>query len=401
MEKALSDLRVLEVAHAWAGPLTGMYLADMGAEVIKIEKPGVGDLQRSPLAHGPSAEGENVVFLFTNRNKKGITLDLMKSKGQEIFKEMVKKADIVIENFVPGTMDRWGINYEVLSKINPRLIMVSVSGFGQTGPYREHGAFDLVIQALSGLMSVTGYPDQPPVRAGSAIADHLGGLFGFCGALIALYWRNKSGQGQWVDSSLMDSTVLTLGDRFVRYAYFGHSELISRVGNRYPWLGRAGFYATKDGYLTFRAASESGPAILARILGREDLITGQEGTDFMASYALLEGELGDELEKFLKDKTNSAALKILNEAGIACAPVLSIDEVINDPQFKEREMFVDVDHPKLGKMKMMGVVPKLSKTPGSIKSAGPLLGQHNEEVYSDLMGYSKEKITQLREEKII
>ena len=401
MEKALDGLRVLEVAHAWAGPLTGMYLADMGAEVIKIEKPGVGDLQRSPIAHGPAAEGENVVFLFINRNKKGITLDLTNSKGQEIFKEMVEKADIVVENFIPGTMDRWGLNYEVLSKINPRLIMVSVSGFGQTGPYREHGAFDLVAQALSGLMSVTGYPDQPPVRAGSAIADHLGGLFGFCGALIALYWRKKSGQGQWVDSSLMDSTVLTLGDRFVRYAYFGHSELISQVGNRYPWMGRAGSYATKDGYLTFRTATESGPATLAKIVGREDLITGDEGADFMATYSLLQGELGDELEKFLKDKTNSEALKILDEAGIACAPVLSIDEVIEDPQFKEREMFVDVEHPKLGKMKMMGIVPKLSKTPGSVECAGPMLGQHNEEVYSSLMGYSKEDISRLKEEKLI
>ncbi len=196
MEKALSGLRVLEVAHAWAGPLAGMYLADMGAEVIKIERPEVGDIQRSPVAHGPCAEGENLVFQFFNRNKKSVTLDLKTRQGQEIFKAMVLKADIVVENFIPGAMDSWGIGYKVLSEINPRIIMVSISGFGRTGPYREQGAYDLVVQAMSGMMSVTGNPGQPPVRAGAAIADHLGGLFGFSGALTALYWREKTGLGQ-------------------------------------------------------------------------------------------------------------------------------------------------------------------------------------------------------------
>ncbi len=402
MEKALGDLIVIEVAHAWAGPLTGMYFADMGAEVIKIERPGRGDLQRSPLAHGPCVEDENLVFLFLNRNKKGITLDLRSKKGQEIFKSMVAKADIVIENFVPGTFDRWGLGYDVLSGINPALIMVSVSGFGQTGPYREHAAFDLVIQAISGMMSVTGFPNQPPVRCGAAIADHLGGLFGFVGALVALHWRNQSGQGQWVDASLLESTLITLGDRFVRYAQFGDtSDLISQVGNRYPGMGRAGCYKTKDGYLTFRAASEGGAAKLAKIVGREDLINGDEDKTFLNTYKLFEGELGNALEIFLEDKTKKEALEILNEAGVACAPVLGIDELMKDPQFKEREMLVDVEHPVVGKMKMIGAVPKLSKTPGTVRSAGPSLGQHNEEVFSNLLNYTKEEIDHLKKEKII
>ncbi len=401
MEKALGDLRVLEVAHAWAGPFVGMCFADMGAEVIKIEKPGVGDLQRSPIAHGPCAKDENLVFLFFNRNKKGITLNLGLKKGQEIFKEMVPKADIVVENFVPGTMDRWGLGYEVLNEINPKIIMVSVSGFGQSGPYREHAAFDLVAQAMSGMMTVTGHPGQPPVRSGTAISDYLGGLFGFSGALVALHWREKTGQGQWVDSSLMDSTVLTLGDRIVRYAHFGYPELISQVGNRYPMMGRAGCYATRDGYLTFRAASQGGAAKLAKIVGREDLIKGDEDTNSLKTWELLEGEMGHTLEAFLKDKTTEEAFEILDKAGIACAPVQSLDEVIEDPQFKHREMLVDVEHPTIGKMKMVGVVPKLSRTPGRVETPGPLLGQHNEEVYSNLLGYSKEEISRLRGEKVV
>ena len=401
MEMALDGLLVLEAAHAWAGPLTGMYMADMGAEVIHIEKPGVGDLARSAFAHGPLVKGENLPFLFVNRNKKGITLDLTKTKGQEIFKQMVPKADVVIENFIPGTMDRWGLGYKDLKEINPGLIMVSISGFGQNGPYREYAGYDLVAQAMSGLMSVTGYPDQPPVRSGAAIADHLGGIYGFCGALTALYWRQRTGEGQWVDISLMDGTVFTLGDRIVRYAHFGEPELISRVGNRYPLMGRARCYATKDGYFTIRAASEDAVARLAKLLGKEVSKIKVEGTDLMRGAQQFEGEVGDALGEFLQDKTNEEALQMLEKEGVACAPVQSLDEVMEDPQFKAREMLVDIGHPILGQMKMMGIVPKLSRTPGSVRSAGPSLGQHNPEVYSKLLGYTDNDLNALKQEGVI
>ena len=401
MEMAFEGLLVLEAAHAWAGPLTGMYMADMGAEVIHIEKPGVGDMARSAFSHGPLVKGENLPFLFVNRNKKGITLDLTKSKGQDIFKQMVPKADVVIENFIPGTMDRWGLGYKDLKKINPGLIMVSISGFGQNGPYREHAGYDLVAQAMSGLMSVTGYPDQPPVRAGSAIADHLGGIYGFCGALTALYWKQKTGEGQWVDISLMDGAAFTLGDRIVRYAPLGDPELIARVGNRYPMMGRALCYATKDGYFTIRAASMEAVARLAKLLGKEMPDAKLESTSSVVGTLQFEGEVGDALGEFLKDKTNKEALRIMEKEGIACAPVQSLDQVMEDPQFKVREMLVDIGHPILGQMKMMGIVPKLSRTPGSVRSAGPSLGQHNAEVYSKLLGYTDNDLNALKQEGLI
>ncbi len=398
---ALEGLLVLETAHAWAGPLTGVYFAEMGAEVIHIEKPGVGDLARSAFAHGPLVKGENLPFQFVNRNKKGITLDLNKPKGREILKQMIPKADVLIENFIPGTMDKWGLSYQELKKINPGLVMVSISGFGQNGPYREHAGFDLVAQAMSGMMSVTGYPDQPPVKAGGAIADHLGGIYGFSGAMTALYWKQKTGEGQHVDISLMDSTVFTLGDRIVRYAMLHEPELVARVGNRYPMMGRALCVATKDGYFTLRAITAEAVVRLAKMLGVEIPKATNNSTGSVNAGQQFERIVGEELASFFKDKTNEEALRIMEGQGVACAPVLSLDEVMEDPQFKVREMLVDVVHPVLGQMKMVGVVPKLSETPGFVRSAGPLLGQHNAEVYAKLMGYTEKDLDALKEEGVV
>jgi crotonobetainyl-CoA:carnitine CoA-transferase CaiB-like acyl-CoA transferase len=373
----------------------------MGAEVIHIEKPGVGDLARSAFAHGPLVKGENLPFQFVNRNKKGITLDLNKPKGREILKQMIPKADVLIENFIPGTMDRWGLDYQELKKINPGLVMVSISGFGQNGPYREHAGFDLVAQAMSGMMSVTGYPDQPPVKAGGAIADHLGGIYGFCGAMTALYWKQKTGEGQHVDISLMDSTVFTLGDRIVRYAMLHDPELVARIGNRYPMMGRALCVATKDGYFTLRAITAEAVVRLSKLLGVEMPKATNESTGSVNAGQQFERIVGEELASFFKDKTNEEALRIMEGQGVACAPVLSLDQVMEDPQFKVREMLVDVVHPVLGPMKMVGVVPKLSETPGVVRSAGPLLGQHNTEVYARLMGYTEKDLDALKKEGVV
>lgn len=403
MDKALSGIRVLEPSHAWAGPLVGMFLADMGAEVIHVEKPEEGDMQRSVDIHGPGLDGENLCFLFMNRNKKGITLDLKKEKGKEIFKELVKKSDIVIENFTPGTMEALELGYDTLNHVNPKVIMVSVSGFGQYGPYREHHGYDLIGQAMSGWMSITGFSENPPVRGGAAIADYLGGLFGVCGALTALHWKEKTGKGQRVDVSLMDSAAFTLGDRIVRYAALGLPELIARTGNRYPFLPRSLCYPTKDGYFTIRVPTEAGAVRLAQIIGRDDLSKGDGNktkVDFGGAWKLFEA-LEEPVKEFLADKTNDEAMQLLENAGIACSPILSLDEVIQDPHFNAREMMVKAEHPKLGELDMVGVVPKLSETPGEVKTAGPLLGQHNEEVYYDLLGYSADDVARLKQEGIV
>lgn len=402
-EKALQDIRVLDVTHAWAGPLVGMYLADMGAEVIHVERPGLGDMQRSVNVHGPGLDGENLVFLFINRNKKSITLDLKTPKGVEIFHELVKESDIVVENFTPGTVEKLGIGYDALSKLNPKIIMVSVSGFGQNGPYRNHHAYDLTAQAMSGLMSVTGFPDNPPLRSGGVVADQLGGLYGFCGVMTALYWREKSGRGQHVDVSLMDGASFMVSDRTVRYAAVREPELIARMGNKYPFLPLTLCYPTKDGHFTFRFPAGQDPFKIAKFIGREDLLQeneGEEPSDFMDGMALL-SKIDAPLREFLADKTTDEAIKGLEEMGVACSPVLTIDKLIEDPQFKAREMLVEVDHPRIGKVKLPGIVPKLSETPGTIESPGPALGQHNENIYCGVLGYSKESLAKLQEENVI
>lgn len=401
-EKALKNIRVLDATHYWAGPITGMLLADMGAEVIHVERPEVGDEQRSTAIHGPGLLGESLVFLFLNRNKKGITLNLRAKKGQEIFKELVKKSDVVVENFAPGTTERLGLGYDALSKLNPRIIMVSISGFGQYGPDRERRAFDPAIQAMSGLTSITGFPDRPPVRSGAVIADFLGGIFGFCGAMIALYWREQSGEGQWVDASLMDSVIYTLGDRIVRYAALGEPELIARLGNAYPFLPLDSFYSTKDGYFYAMGFGETAVIKLAEMIGAVECIRIDEAeeTGMDLGWALL-GQLDRPLRELLKGKTNDEAKVIFEEAGLDFYPVLTLDKVMEHPQFKARDMLVEVEHPKLGKLKIPGIVPKLSKTPGSVESAGPSLGQHNEQIYCGLLGYTREELAKLEEEKII
>jgi crotonobetainyl-CoA:carnitine CoA-transferase CaiB-like acyl-CoA transferase len=402
-EKALQGIRVLDVTHAWAGPLVGMYLADMGAEVIHVEKTGVGDLQRAAEVHGPPLEGENLVFLLFNRNKKSITLDLKAQKGNEIFKKLVKKSDIVVQNFSPGTMEKLGLGYDALSKINAGIIMVSVSGFGQNGPYRNQHAYDLTAQAMSGLMSVTGFPDNPPLRCGGVVADQLGGLYGFCGVMTALYWREKSGRGQHVDISLMDGASFMVSDRIVRYAALREPELIARLGNRYPFMPLTLCYPTRDGHFTFRFPTEQAPFKIAKLIGREDLLAESEieqPSGYMETVTLLK-KIDAPLREFLAEKTNKEAMQILEEIDVACSPVLSIEKLLEDPQFKAREMLVEVEHPRIGRIKIPGVVPKLSETPGKVETPGPSLGQHNEEIYSNLLGYTQEEVAILKEEKII
>ena len=400
--KALENIRVLDLTHWWAGPTAALLMADMGAEVIKVERPGVGDGQRHPAVHGPDVDGENLVFLFLNRNKKGITLDLKKPAGHDIFIRLVEVSDIVVENFAPGVMDRLGLGYEALSRVNPRIIMVSISGFGQYGPWRERSAFDPVIQALSGLMSVTGFPDHPPVRTGNVIADYLGGIFGYSGAMTALYWREVTGEGQWVDVSLMDATTFSLGDRIVRYAAVREPELIARLGNHLPFtIGMTSYYETKDGYLSFRASGEASVVRLAEMVGAQESISVDEGdADMDMTYRLME-KVDAPLRDFLREKTTDEVMEVLKKVDIDCLPVRTLDEVMEEPQFEAREMLVEVEHPRIGKVRIPGVVPKLSKTPGSVESPGPLLGQHNQEVYCGLLGYTEEQLAQLREQEVI
>ena len=402
VKKALGDIRVLDVTHWWAGPTSAMLMADMGAEVIKVERPGGGEGQRSPDVHGPGLQGENLVFLFLNRNKKSITLDLKNPKGHDIFMKLARMSDVVVENFAPGVMKRLGLGYDALSEANPRIIMVSISGFGQYGPSSERPAYDPVIQAMSGLMSVTGFPDNPPVRCGNVIADYLGGIFGFCGAVTALYAREKTGEGQWVDVALMDATTLTLGDRIVRYAAVKEPQLIAQWGNTIPFVGgMTPYYHTRDGYFSFRATGEDSVVKLAEMIGAHESVRLDEAeAEQDLTYHLL-GQLDAPLREYFSGKTTAEAVEVLETVGIQAVPVRSLAEVMNDPQFIARDMLVEVEHPRLGKVKLPGVVPKLSKTPGSVETPGPMLGAHNEEVYCGLLGLDREELARLEDEKVV
>lgn len=395
MAKALSGLRVLGVTRMLAGPYAEMLLADMGAEVLHIELPGVGDDSRH---FAPSIQGEGSCFLASNRNKKSITLDLRKNEGKEIFRDLVKISDIVFENNRPGTMDKWGIGYNQLKEINPGIIMTSVSGFGQTGPYRDRPGLDIIAQAMGGMMHLTGEEDGPPLRAGNAMGDFLGALYAVYGTLTALYYREKTGQGQHVDSALLDSIIAVLENVIPNYTALGN--VATRMGSRIPGIAPYNRFKAKDGYVVIGVSSNVLWERFANVIGKPELIDAPK-----FKTPLLRVENVEEVDAITQDwvatKTVEEVVQILNEAGVICGPIYSVDKMIEDPQVITREMAVEVEHPIAGKFKVSGVTPKLSLTPGTIDTPPPTLGQHNDEIYRGLLQYSDEKIKALMEKGVI
>lgn len=395
MAKALSGLRVLGVTRMLAGPYAEMLLADMGAEVIHIELPGVGDDSRH---FAPLINGEGSCFIASNRNKKSITLDLRKEEGKEVFKDLVKISDIVFENNRPGTMDKWGIGYKQLKQINPGIIMTSISGFGQYGPYKDRAGLDIIAQAMGGLMFMTGEKDGPPTRTGNAMGDFLGALFAVYGTLSALYYREKTGQGQHVDAALLDSVIAVLENVIPNYSTLG--TITTRMGSRIPGVAPYNRYRAKDGYVVIGVSSNVLWERFAKAIGKPELID-----DPRFSSPSLRVSNVDEVDRITQEwvstKTVDEVVEILNDAGVICGPIYSVDQLIEDPHIKAREMVVEIEHPVIGKYKDSGITPKLSLTPGSVDSPPPLLGQHNDEIYRGLLGYSDEKVKALKEKGVI
>lgn len=395
MAKALSGLRVLGVTRMLAGPYAEMLLADMGAEVIHIELPGVGDDSRH---FAPLINGEGSCFIASNRNKKSITLDLRKEEGKEVFKDLVKISDIVFENNRPGTMDKWGIGYKQLKQINPSIIMTSISGFGQYGPYKDRAGLDIIAQAMGGLMFMTGEKDGPPTRTGNAMGDFLGALFAVYGTLSALYYREKTGQGQHVDAALLDSVIAVLENVIPNYSTLG--TITTRMGSRIPGVAPYNRYRAKDGYVVIGVSSNVLWERFAKAIGKPELID-----DPRFSSPSLRVSNVDEVDRITQEwvstKTVDEVVEILNDAGVICGPIYSVDQLIEDPHIKAREMVVEIEHPVIGKYKDSGITPKLSLTPGSVDSPPPLLGQHNDEIYRGLLGYSDEKVKALKEKGVI
>lgn len=370
---ALEGLVVLDLTTHLSGPFCGMQLADMGADVIKIESPAGDSIRGAP----PFVEGEGAPFMLWNRNKRGIVLDLKAADDLEIFWDLVDGADVVLENFRPGVLDKLGIGWAALHKRNPRLILGSISGFGQTGPYARRGGFDLVIQAMSGLMSVTGPKDGPPYRIPLAISDVGAGLYLTIGVLSALQARHKTGEGQWVETSLLEATV-SLGV-YEAANYFATGVRPEKLGQGHRGSSPYQVFQSKDGWFTIGAAQQNFFAKVCSMIGKPELV---DDPRFKTNALRVRNnaEIVALLQAELIKKTNAEWLAAFEEAGIPAGPVLHHDEVFANEQILARGMVAEVQHARAGKQKTLGVPVKLSATPGGVRRAAPTLGQHDGEL---------------------
>ena len=397
MSGPLDGIRVLDLTHVLAGPFAAMVLADLGAQVIKIEQPDVGDRSR---ATGPFVDGESSYFMSINRGKLGMALDLSKDKGKRILLQLGEKSDVVLENFVPGTMKRLGLDYSVLKESNPRIIYAAISGFGQDGPYSGKAALDVIVQGMGGVLSITGEPGGPPIRPGVSQGDITAGLFAVIGILTALQERERSGLGQMVDISMLDCQVAILENAFARY--FATGEIPKPLGTRHPVTAPFQVFRTRDSYITVAMADgrkEKWPLFCAAI-DRVDLIDDPRFDD-----GWVRSQNYDELEPILSEamtkKTSEEWLAELDALGIPCGPVNTIDKVSQDPQVQHRGMMAEIPHPRLGRVKGVGTPVKLSRTATGPKSHAPALGEHTEQVLRDILALGEDEFGSLREEGVI
>lgn len=394
--KALSGVRVLDLTRALAGPYCTLMLGDYGADVIKIELPGRGDDTRhwGP----PYIDGESAYFLSINRNKRSLTLNLKDPAGREVFMRLARNADVVVENFTPGVVNRLGIDYEAVKAENPRIVYSSISGFGQTGPYREKPAYDQVMQGLGGIMSLTGDPDGQPQKIGVALADIGAGMLAAYAVMTALFHRERTGVGQYIDVSMLDLQVAWL--TYQAATYFATGAPPPRVGAAHPNLVPYQAFKCADGkYINVAVGNERFWQRFCKALGREDLVE-------MPEYAQNRDRVKnrDQLVALLQQEFDTRStdrwVDILEEAGVPCGPINDLADVFSDPQVKARDMLLEVQHPSAGKIKQTGIPIKFSATPGSIDSPPPLLGQHSKEILLEL-GYSQDEVEALEQREVI
>jgi crotonobetainyl-CoA:carnitine CoA-transferase CaiB-like acyl-CoA transferase len=387
----LDGIRVLDLTRVLAGPYCTMFLGDLGAEVVKIEQPGVGDDTRG--WGPPFAGGESAYFLCVNRNKKSVTVDLKSKEGVTLLRRLAERADVLIENFRPGTMERLGLDEKELRANNPQLIYASLSGFGADGPMSDAPGYDLIVQAWGGLMSITGQPDGEPTKVGVAIIDLVAGLMLGKSIAAALFVREKLGVGQRIDTSLLEAEVASLIN--VGSNYLLEEKIPRRWGNAHPSIVPYQSFKTADGYLVVGVASEGIWRRFCQAIGEAELAGDSrfaKNVDRVENRSLLIGLLA---EIFLGRSTDEW-LKLLNSAEVPCAPVQTIDQVFKAPQVLHREMLVEVEHPTAGRVPMAGIPVKFSLTPASVRLPPPLLGQHTEEVLTSWLGMGSEEINDLK-----
>ncbi len=396
MQRPLEGIRVLDLSRVLAGPYCTMVLGDLGADVIKVEQPGTGDDTRR---WGPPWAGtESAYYLCVNRNKRSITLDLKSEEGKIILTELARDADIVVENFKVGTLDRLGIGYSDLSSVNPELIWCSITGYGQDGPYAGKAGYDFVAQGEAGIMSITGEANGEPMKVGVAVVDITTGLFSSNAILAALHARHATGQGQYIDSTLFTSAMAWLAN--VGSSYLTTGELPQRLGNAHPSIVPYQTFPTKDLWIIIGAGNDRQFASLCRIIQREDLIEDPRFND-NPSRVENRDELIPILETVLRTRTADEWLEEISTAGIPCGPINTLDRVFEHPQAKHRNMVVEIEHPTAGTVKLAGIPFQMSGTPPAILRHPPLLGEHTEEVLGQDLGYDNGRIARLRESGVI
>ncbi len=396
MNQPLSGIRVLDLTHVLAGPFCTQILGDLGAEVIKIERPGVGDPTRRMPPH--TMKDQSAYFMALNRNKKSLTLDLKAPEGKEIFYGLTRKADVVMNNFTPGTMEKLGLGYEDLKKINPKIVWASVTGYGQTGPYRERPSYDIIVQAMGGAMSYTGEPGKPPVRCGIPIGDLGGAVFAVIGILSALVSRSMTGEGRMVDISMLDVQI-ALHTYRAKY-YFLAGEIPQPVGTAHVSNVPLRAYCTKDSALVIEAYIDHFFRNLCKNMDMEKLA---DDPHFSTRAKRLENraELDRILEEAFLKKTTDEWLELFVKLEVPAGPINTVDKAVADPQVLSRNMVVEIDSPHVGRTKDVGSPIKVSGVDKVKYVHPPALGEHTEQVLKDMLGYSAEKIATLRNRRVV
>lgn len=394
-EGPLKGIKVLDLGRVLSGPYCGMMLADMGADVIKLEMPNIGDDSRY---YGPFQEGVSAYFSSVNRNKKSITLNLKDKKGKEIFLKLAGKADVIIENFRPGTMEKLGLDYETVKKKNPQIIYASISGFGQTGPFSKRAAYDGIVQAIGGIMSITGEKGGKPVKVGTSVGDIIAGMFCAYGIVAAYVNLTKTGKGQYIDVAMLDSQIAILENAIAKYTVAG--VIPKPNGNTHTSIFPFETFETATEDIMIAAGNNILWQKLCKVIGMEEL-----GYDERFSTNPNRDKNHDDMyeivNKCLQVEPCEVWLKQLDEAGVPCSRINTIDKVLQIEQLHQREMFVKVNHPKVGEQILAGVPIKLSETPGAVYKAAPELGENNTEVYCSMLGIDGEEVKALKEKEII
>jgi crotonobetainyl-CoA:carnitine CoA-transferase CaiB-like acyl-CoA transferase len=389
MMRILEGIRVLDFSSLIAGPYCAMLLAAMGAEVIRVEPPG-GGLDRDVGPYAPNGEGLYPWHYCCN--KKGITLNLQTGRGRLLLRELLAKTDIVVEAFTPSVKKELGMDFDSLQAIDKGIILVSISGYGQYGPYADRRGLDTIAQGMAGLMAITGMPEGPPLRSGAAVVDYGAALNGALGAVLALYQRQKSGRGQAVDVSLLDTAVSFMETVFSEYVMLGVER--KPMGNRRPYTAPTDLFRAKDGYVYISVSTNSFWKRMCDVAGWDEYRDDPRFNSNRVRYKSQEF-LNHLAATWVKDRTVEEVVTALNRAGIPSGPVYSIPEIIKDKHIRQREMLVELEHPGGGTFLVPGLVPKLSETPGRIDQRAPVCGEHNREVYGDLLGRNSEEIAAL------